>query len=162
MTYALLIDDDSGIRDSFERLVNQSELDLLLASTWDEGLSLFQLHLPMLVIADYNLPGSKHGLRLLSEIRRLTPAVRLLLLSGYIGEEDVAEIEGIGLVDRAIPKTRDGLGAELLHEIELARARGSQATDWKAYAEAHRRSREVDQSQIDALDLKLKQTRGIS
>lgn len=163
MTYALLIDDDAGIRESLQRVAEVSDLSLLTAATWEEGLAVFQVHSPEVVIADYNLPGSKHGLQLLAEIRRLSPSVRLLLLSAYIDDGDVADIESLGLVDRAIPKSgANDTTAQLLDEIARAKERAGEATDWSAYARAKRTSTAVEQADIDALDSRLKKARGIS
>ena len=161
MTYALLIDDERGARESLARAADEAGYELLTAEDWDEGVAMFQVYSPALVIADYNLPGSRLGIKLLAEIRRLTPAVRLVLLSGYIDEADVPAIEGLGLVDRAIPKTREGVTEQLLEEIGAARADAHKATDWQAYADAHQNAKMVEQSDIDELDRRLKQTRGL-
>src|SRR5258708_3561417 len=101
MSYALLIDDRPEPRESLSRAARLAGLELLTAETWDEGLGMFQVHAPTLVIADYQLPDSPHGIQLLFAIRRLSPSVRLILLSAFIQEEDVPEIEALGLVDRA-------------------------------------------------------------
>src|SRR5216684_3471540 len=121
--YALLIDDDAGIATSLSRAAGLAGLELVTAASWEDGLAQFQVHAPKLVIADYNLPGSAHGLILLAEIRRLTPAVRLILLSAYIDDKDVTEIEALGLVDRAIPKLGSDTTELLLAEIADAKAR---------------------------------------
>lgn len=163
MSYALLIDDDDGIRDSLARVADVSGLTLLTAASWDEGLAMYQVHAPQLVIADWNLPGSRHGLQLLAEIRRLSPSVRLILLSAYIAPEDVDSIEALGLVDRAIAKaSAAGTTEQLLSEIQDARDRALSPTDWPAYARAYRFAKAVDQSEIDSLDAKLKDIRDIS
>ncbi len=163
MAYALLIDDDEGIRRSLARAAELSGLALDTAASWDEGLAAVQVYAPELVIADYNLPGSRHGLKLLMEIRRLSPSVRLLLLSAYIGENDVADIERLGLVDRAIPKTgAANTTDELLAEIVEAEKRSQQDTDWAAYAVASREAKAVDQSDLDTLDERLKRSGGLS
>jgi CheY-like chemotaxis protein len=125
-------------------------------------LALFQVHSPLLVIADYNLPDSRHGLQLLAEIRRITPAVRLVLLSAYIDDQDVHDIEALGLVDRAIPKLQAGATEDLLSELEDARRRAETTTDWPAYARAHREARRVEQPDIDALDARIRKARGIN
>lgn len=158
----MLIDDAPGLRKSLSRAAELSGLTLLTAESWDEGLAMFQVHSPTVVIADYNLPGSQHGLQLLAEIRRLNPSVRLLLLSMYIDDQDVPEIEALGLVDRAIPKSGPDVTDEILAEVEAARDRAAVHTDWSSYAKAHRQSRAVQQSEIDELDARMKSTRGIS
>lgn len=161
MSYALLIDDRPEPRESLSRAARLAGLTLLTAESWDEGLSLFQVYAPTLVIADYQLPDSPHGIQLLSAIRRLSPSVRLILLSAFIQEEDVPEIEALGLVDRALPKGRPNVTAEIVEEVRAAQERAAADTDWPAYARAHTQSNAVEQSEIDELDRRLKRIRGV-
>ena len=161
MSYALLIDDRPEPRESLSRAARLAGLTLLTAESWDEGLSIFQVYAPTLVIADYQLPDSPHGIQLLSAIRRLSPSVRLILLSAFIQEEDVPEIEALGLVDRALPKGRPNVTAEIVEEIRAAQERAAAGTDWPAYARAHTQSNAVEQSEIDELDRRLKRIRGV-
>jgi DNA-binding NarL/FixJ family response regulator len=123
---------------------------------------MFQVYLPSLVIADYQLPESRHGLQLLTEVRRLNPSTRLLLLSAYIDEQDITDIEALGLVDRAIPKSKSNVTTEIVAEIEAAKERAATPTDWSSYAKSHRQWKAVQQSEIDELDGRLKSTRGIN
>jgi CheY-like chemotaxis protein len=163
MAYALLIDDEKALLESVERTANLAGLETLTASSWEEGLKLFHVHSPDLVIADYNLPGSQHGLQLLAEIRRLRPSVRVVLLSAYIDEQDVAEIEALGVVDCALSKVSSGDPmAAILDELKQVAARVGNPTDWKAFAEAHQRADAVDQGALDELDRRLKEGRGIT
>jgi two-component system chemotaxis response regulator CheY len=161
LSYALLIDDSPEPRESLSRAARLAGFTLLTAESWDEGLSLFQVYAPTLVIADYQLPNSQHGIQLLSAIRRLSPSVRLILLSAFIQEDDVPEIEALGLVDRALPKGRPNVTAEIVEEIRAAHDRAAADTDWPAYARAHTQSNDVEQSEIDELDLRLKRIRGV-
>jgi DNA-binding response OmpR family regulator len=161
VSYALLIDDRPEPRESLSRAARLAGLTLLTAESWDEGLSLFQVYGPTLVIVDYQLPDSPHGIQLLSAIRQLSPSVRLILLSAFIQEEDVAEIEALGLVDRALPKGRPNVTAEIVEEIRAAQDRAAIDTDWPAYARARTQSRAVEQSEIDELDRRLKRIRGV-
>lgn len=149
MTYALLIDDDQGLLTSLTRVAKKAGHELLTASTWDEGLAQFQVYSPSVVIADYNLPGSRHGLQLLAEIRRLSPSVRLLILSAYIDGDDSSAIEATGLVDRALPKTAPNVIDEILAELGDARDRSGQGTDWVTYARASEAAAQVSKDEID-------------
>lgn len=162
MTYALLIDDDLALVDSLRRTAAIAELELLTATSWDEGLALFQVYSPVLVIADYNLEGSRHGLQLLAEMRELSPSVRLVLLSAYIDDDDAAEIEILGLVDRALAKNSPESIDGVLSEIEIARDGAAAPTKWDEYAAAYRRAQTVSREAFDELDVKLQQRRGLS
>lgn len=80
MGLALIIDDDESLLESIRRLADLRDLRLDTASTWEEGLSLFHVIAPCLVIADYHMPNSRNGLQLLAEIKGLQPSVRVILL----------------------------------------------------------------------------------
>jgi AmiR/NasT family two-component response regulator len=52
MVYALLIDDDTALLERVHRTARLAGLEALTAATWEEGIRLFHLHSPDLVIAD--------------------------------------------------------------------------------------------------------------
>lgn len=163
MTYALIIDDDRPLLDSLASTIRIAGFEVETASTWEEGLLKFQIHSPDLVVADYNLPNSRHGLQLLTEIRRLRPSVRVVLLSAYIDEQDVEEIEQSGYVDRALTKlpSTNPVPA-ILDEIRAAAEAADTPTDWRDFAAAHQRTDAIDQEALEELDQKLQKRRGIS
>jgi CheY-like chemotaxis protein len=160
MSYALLIDDDTGLTSGLAQLASSEGLELLTANSWEAGLALFHATRPVLVIADYNLPGSDHGLRLLLAISRLRPSVRLLLVSAYLSESDVARVEELGLVDRVLRKL-DAIDTNraLLEEIRDAAGHAGDDTDWVAFAEANRRSAAVSEDDFRRLDEFLQSSR---
>lgn len=162
MSYALIIDDDAALVESLTDLMEGAGLELDSAGTWDEGLARFLATSPELVIADYNLPGSKHGLRLLFDMARLRPTTRLVLISAYVTEEDVKKIEGLGLADRALRKVNPvASGRELLKEVEQARKRALEGadTDWRQFAKAARQSRAISDEELEQLDSFLREHR---
>ncbi len=162
MTYALLVDDDESLLESIQRTAELAGLELETASTWDEGLSLFQVHSPSLVIADYQLVGSRYGPQLLAEMRSINPSVRLILISAYIDAEDVPKIEDLGVVDRALPKvTPGGIVGELIKEIKAAKARSENPPNWVDYASAYGDASAVSPEALDELDRTLRELRGI-
>lgn len=160
--YALLIDDDAPMLRSVNRAVASRGLELLTASSWNDGLALFHVYSPELVIADYNLPGTEHGLKLLARLRSTRPSGRFILVSGYIDAVDAAAIEALGLVDRALPKTGavETLSA-LLDEVEAAKMAAESPTDWQEYAEAYSRSGSVSTAELEELDRIIRSRRGI-
>jgi ActR/RegA family two-component response regulator len=164
MSYAVVIDDHAEFLKSLRRAAELTGLEIETSETWEEGLALFHVHSPELVIADYNLPGSKRGLQLLAELRRMRPSVRLVLISGVIDAEDAKEIqaEASEVVDRVLLKLDAAeLTPLLLEEIKSAKARAAKATDWREYARAYKRAEGVSQAKLDALDARLQERRGL-
>jgi DNA-binding NtrC family response regulator len=153
MSATLVIDDDTALLASLEAAARLSKIDLVTASSWDEGLMLFQILSPDLVIADYNMPGSQHGLRLLARIRQLRPSVRLVLVSGYLDEDDIAKVMTLGVVDEARTKgTSLETASALTEEARVASAAAGTPTDWVAYARAYISSTRLSDEDLDSLD----------
>ena len=150
---ALIIDDDVALLDSWTRLARVDGFDVVTADTWDEGLALFHVLSPDLVIADYNLPGSSHGFRLLAAIRRLRPSVRLVLISGVIEPSRLKDVEETGVVDRALSKgDTTTLTCTVLEEIKLTAERSRTPTNWHEFAEAFLHAELVNSADIDWID----------
>jgi DNA-binding NtrC family response regulator len=150
---ALLVDDDQQLLASVDATAKAAGLDLVTASSWDEGLALFHVLSPNLVIADYNMPGSRLGLQLLVEIRRLRPSVRLVLISGYLDGDDMAQVMALDLVDATLTKgTAIETARAVLSEVRTAAEVADAPTDWKAYANAYLGAATVSESSVDELD----------
>jgi ActR/RegA family two-component response regulator len=150
---ALLIDDDVNLLASVKRAAELAHLDLATAATWDEGLGLFHVLSPNLVVADYNLPGSRHGLQLLAQIRRLRPAVRVILVSGYLDEADMDRVRALDLVDRALTKgSAVETAREIVGEVRAAQASANDPADWKGVADASLTAASVSEEALDELD----------
>ena len=153
MGFALLIDDDQSLLDSISHLATVNNLKLDIAATWNEGLGLFHVLAPNVVIADYHLPNSRNGLQLLAEVKRLQPSVRVVLLSAYITEEDVERIEALDIIDRALRKLDLRQTIEsILDEIRCANRSDYDDTDWVSFAEARVRAARASSEELDRLD----------
>jgi DNA-binding NtrC family response regulator len=150
---ALLIDDDVGLLESVKRAAQLAQLDLVTAATWDEGLGLFHVLSPNLVIADYNMPGSQHGLKLLARVRRLRPAVRLIMVSGYLDEADMDRVRDLDVVDRALTKGSVVQTARaIVEEVRAAQNTAHLGTDWVSSAQAHVDAAELTEETLEELD----------
>lgn len=149
MPYALLIDDDVSFSRSLVAHVETRGLELLAAPTWEEGLELFLTLSPDLVIADYNLPGTESGLELLLKIKRLRPGTRVILISGYLEEDEVAAVADSTLVERAVRKSPAEM-ATIADEIASAAANATEQTDWVAVAGGYE-SGALDEAEVQRL-----------
>jgi ActR/RegA family two-component response regulator len=162
--YALVIDDHVAFLESLARAAEFKGLEVIPTTTWEDGLALFHIHGPELVIADYNLPGSRRGLQLLADIRRLRPSTRLVLISGVIDAGDAKEIEtdAKDVVDRVLLKLDAAeLTPALLDEIASARDRAEKSTNWRDYGRAYGKAEGVSQKTLDQLDTRLQERRGL-
>ena len=153
MGLALLIDDDESLLGSIRRLANLKGLQLETAATWEEGLGLFHVLAPSVVIADYHMPNSRNGLQLLAEIKRLRPSVRVVLVSAYINDEDVERVEALKIIDRALRKIALTETIEnILNEILQANESDDKHTDWVAFADARVSAAKASVKELDRLD----------
>src|SRR5688572_19887940 len=96
---ALLVEDNDAFAEELEAALNDRGLRIDRASGWEEGLELFRVNGYELVIADYNLPDTEHGLELLAQIKMLIPSSRLVLISGALTPAAERSLADIGLLD---------------------------------------------------------------
>lgn len=159
--YALLIEDNEALATEIRLAVEECGLTIEVANTWDDGLAKFNALSPDLVIADYNLPGSRHGLTLLLAIARVRPSVTLVLLSAYLNEDDVARVQALGLVDHVMRKTGSPAknARDIIELVRVAAANADRPTDWRAFAESALRARLVSDDALAELDGYLQQHR---
>ena len=83
----LLVDDEQHIVDVVEYILKENAFDVTAAPDGDAGLRKFTDGNPDLVILDLNLPGLS-GLDLFREMRRLRPAVPVVMLTSRAEEID--------------------------------------------------------------------------
>jgi DNA-binding response OmpR family regulator len=154
---ALLIDDDRQLVETIKSNAAEEGLELDVATSWDEGLALFQTRAPDLVIADYRLPGSRHGLRLLLEVKQLRSAVRIVLISGEVNPDELAKVEELGVVDRVMSKgSAIETTGKLLDEIRAANENQLRPTDWPKAAQSLIEGLQLDRKKVDELDDRMK------
>ena len=91
----LVIEDDAGIRDTLEEILQEETIHrIFLAPDGETALSILQTATPKLLLLDYKLPGM-NGLELFDRIRRIkgyeqTPVV---LMSAGIFREDLTRYQ---------------------------------------------------------------------
>ena len=101
MATILCIDDEPDASQLRRLLLESEGYEVVDARTGEEGLRLFRSHKIDLVIVDYWMTGM-NGLVVAREMKKLNPAVPVIVLSG------LAELPGeaIGIADRWIIKGR--------------------------------------------------------
>jgi two-component system nitrogen regulation response regulator NtrX len=78
----LVIDDESGIRDSMRRTLEYQGYQFVGAATGQEGLALIERDPPDLVFLDIKMPGMD-GLEVLDRIKAANPMVPVVMVSGH-------------------------------------------------------------------------------
>jgi ActR/RegA family two-component response regulator len=150
---ALIVDDDVPLLDTWTRLIEANGLTAETADSWESGLTAFHVLSPELVIADYNLPGSAHGLKLLAEVRRLRPTVRLILISGVVEPSQLAAAESLGIANRVLSKgDSDNAIDAIIEEIRSVTDDASSSTDWALFADAWTHAASIDSVALEELD----------
>lgn len=146
----LLVEDDEAFGASLRSALAARGYPTDLATTWDDGLAAFRTGGHELVVADYNLPGSSHGLRLLAAAKLLVPSSRLVLISGALSPaaETLAESTSLITFFRKTPK----LASELLPLVEAAARRATEPTDWQAFATGYVADLDRDFPEVRQID----------
>ena len=91
--HVLIIDDELGVREALEDILENAGLTTVCAANGREGLLLYQSQQPNidLVILDLSMPGLT-GVETLTALRTLNPQVQVLLSSGYNQGEALADM----------------------------------------------------------------------
>ena len=88
----LVVDDEDVIRASLRRLLKGLGFDVVLAADGDEALALFSAEPARycLVFLDLTMP-KRSGAEIFRELKKLSPDVRVLLMSGFHHTEATAQ-----------------------------------------------------------------------
>ncbi|WP_306590328.1 CHASE domain-containing protein [Geothrix sp. 21YS21S-4] len=95
----LVVDDEEGVRTVAEALLHSMGFDVVTARDGQEALTLFRSAAPPFcaVLMDLTMPHM-NGVETYRELRRIDPACRVVLTSGYNEQEAVQSFLGKGLV----------------------------------------------------------------
>lgn len=87
MTHILIIEDEQRVAELLKNGLEESGYQTMVAYDGDMGLRLFRTHTFQLIISDIILPKT-NGLDLCREIRRINPAVPILMLTALGSTDD--------------------------------------------------------------------------
>jgi phosphoserine phosphatase RsbU/P len=113
----LIIDDDAPVRQSIVAYLEDSGFDVLEAADGPLGLTVFQEHLPDLVITDLRMPGFD-GLQVLNVIHEQAPDTPVIVVSGAGVMGDVVAALRLGASDYLIKPLVDM--EVLVHSVRKA------------------------------------------
>ena len=94
----LIIEDDPYIRHSVRRFLDSCNFSVLEAADGAEGLQLFSLHQPDIIITDLRMPRVD-GLEVLARVQKESPETPIVILSGMGTMEDVINALRLGAWD---------------------------------------------------------------
>jgi two-component system nitrogen regulation response regulator GlnG len=98
MDKLLLIDDEADMQYSFRRIFGSPEMQVIAASSGEEGLRLIARHQPDLVISDIRMAGMD-GLETLRRIRQLDPKLPVILMTAHGTTQKTIEAMKLGAYD---------------------------------------------------------------
>ncbi len=119
----LVVDDDTGIRESLSIELRAAGYDTVTAADGLAGLAAFRVHLPELLLTDLAMPGSD-GFALISAIRRFSPTP-IVVLSVRGNDADKIRALDLGADDFV---TKPFSVPELLARIRAQLRRSSSGT----------------------------------
>jgi DNA-binding NtrC family response regulator len=99
----LVIDDNPAVVDILVTLLGEEGYRVSGALTKDEGLKLFILSHPDLVVLDIALSGESNGIEVLKRIRSISPTTRVIVVSGMadpVGARQALEFGALAYVDK--------------------------------------------------------------
>ena len=98
MSLILIVDDDSHIRGSFEKILTEEGHIVYSAATGEKGLALVRKKIPDLIIMDVRLPGI-NGLETFRAIRRIDSKIPVIILTAFGTTETAIEATKLGAFD---------------------------------------------------------------
>src|SRR5229473_7234530 len=98
MSKVLLVDDEEDVQYSFRRTFDSAEVELMTASSGEEGLRLIPKLKPDLVIMDVRM-GGMNGLETLRRIRQIDSKLLVILMTAYGTTQTAIEAMKLGAYD---------------------------------------------------------------
>jgi len=95
MDKLLVIDDETDVRYAFKRLFDMPDLEMRMASSGEEGLSLLKEFQPNVVIMDIRMNGMS-GLQTLEAIRQFDTRTPVILMTAYGATQTAIEAMKLG------------------------------------------------------------------
>jgi DNA-binding NtrC family response regulator len=94
----LIIDDEVLVTDLFARAVRKQGHEAIVATNYDEVLVVVQRERPDAIFLDVVMPGL-NGLDVLREVRRRSPALPVVIVTGHASSREIEEARKLGVLD---------------------------------------------------------------
>jgi YesN/AraC family two-component response regulator len=119
-TRILLVDDDEGVRDTVQALLQIKGFEVVAAASVNAALALIATEHFDVLLSDLNMPGRGDGLTVVSAMRHANPQALTVLCSGY-PEMTMATSAILLQADQILTKPMDLQTLALLIEEKLAK-----------------------------------------
>jgi two-component system response regulator AtoC len=94
----LVIDDDPGLRKSLSAFLKKNGYEIISGENGEQGLQLLKNNEVDLVLLDIRMPGMD-GITVLKEIKKLSPYLNVIIITGFATVETAVEAMKEGAVD---------------------------------------------------------------
>src|SRR3989441_6519746 len=129
MAKLLLIDDEADVQYSFRRIFDSPEIELMAASSGEEGLRVLGRVKPDLVIMDVRM-GGVNGLEPLRRLRQIDASLPVIMMTAYGTTQTAIEAMKLGAYDYLLkPFDVPKLKQIVFDALNAARARKEIASD---------------------------------
>ncbi len=92
----LLVEDDPDVRKVEQELLTVLGYKVMEASSARQALEIIREKPPSIVVTDLSMP-EMGGAQLAQEIKKITPSVKVLLISGYVSEDELEKFKNMGI-----------------------------------------------------------------
>src|SRR6267154_3915930 len=133
----LVIDDDSGIRESLKMTLEYDGYEVIGAATGPEGLNLVERDAPDLVLLDVKMPGMD-GFDVMTRLRSMQPALPIVMISAHgtgTTGADAIKKGAVDFIDK--PLSTDRVLVTVKNVLEQERLRDENRTLKKAVEVRH-------------------------
>jgi len=98
VTSILVVDDDSQLRQSFDKLLHDEGYEVRTASSGEAGLEAVKQNIPDLVIMDIRMPGMS-GMEAFQAMRQIEPKLPVIIMTAFGTTETAIEATKLGAFD---------------------------------------------------------------
>ena len=92
----LVVDDDEGICETMADILDDMNYDVKTANDGYKALDLVNDHEYSMTLMDLRMPGLD-GLETLKRMRQIRPAMKVVMITAYAGDETLKEIRKMGV-----------------------------------------------------------------
>jgi len=102
----LIADDNEGIRNLLKEVLTSKGYLVEVAKNGEEAIERFHKCVPSVVLLDSKMPRM-NGVKVAEELKNLSPALPIIMISAYSEQEDIKIAQQKGLINNRLTKPFD-------------------------------------------------------